>query len=269
MFELFSLSQIILISLIFTWGGFVRSGLGFGGAVLTLPFLLIVHDEPLFFLPIICIHLLFFSSITIFPRYLNQWLKGSVSSNHTLATSTSINWYYLKRSLAIIIIPKLIGVLGLVSLPSNILTSIIFCIVALYSFSYIFNRPFTSKNKTLDVIFLAIGGYISGTSLIGAPLIIAVLSKYIKKHEFRDTLFVLWSILVLIKMSTFLYWGIDLQLKQQLWLLPCATLGHIAGLYCHKTLLQGDQILFYRVLGIMLLLVSILGILHTFSILGL
>ena len=43
--------QYLTIALLFVWGGFVRSGLGFGGAVLTLPFLLLVHNEPLVFLP--------------------------------------------------------------------------------------------------------------------------------------------------------------------------------------------------------------------------
>ena len=57
--------QYILIALIFVWSGFVRSGLGFGGAVLSLPFLLLVLDEPLVFLPLISIHLLVFSSLTI------------------------------------------------------------------------------------------------------------------------------------------------------------------------------------------------------------
>ena len=54
--------QYVLIGLIFVWSGFVRSGLGFGGAVLALPFLLLVLNKPLVFLPIIWIHLLFFSS---------------------------------------------------------------------------------------------------------------------------------------------------------------------------------------------------------------
>ena len=57
--------QYILIGLIFIWSGFVRSGLGFGGAVLSLPFLLLVVDEPLIFLPLIAVHLLVFSSLTI------------------------------------------------------------------------------------------------------------------------------------------------------------------------------------------------------------
>ena len=54
--------QYLLIGLLFVWGGFVRSGLGFGGAVLTLPFLLLILDEPLVFLPLIGVHLLIFSS---------------------------------------------------------------------------------------------------------------------------------------------------------------------------------------------------------------
>lgn len=262
MFELFSLQQILLIGLVFVWGGFVRSGLGFGGAVLSLPFLLLIHDDPIFFLPIICVHLLFFSTITILPPYLKRWFS---SQTPTVTAQSTINWYYLKRCLAIIIIPKLIGVLGLVSLPSHILTGIIFCIVALYAMSYILNKPFISKNKVLDVIFLIVGGYVSGTSLIGAPLIIAVVAKYVDKRQFRDTLFVLWFVLVLIKMSTFIYWGIDLQLQQQIWLLPCAAIGHVMGLYCHEKLLQGDQIIFYRLLGFMLLIVSIFGINSSFS----
>ena len=61
-----TLTQYLLIGLIFVWSGFVRSGLGFGGAVLSLPFLLLVHDDPLVFLPLIAAHLLLFSSLTVF-----------------------------------------------------------------------------------------------------------------------------------------------------------------------------------------------------------
>ena len=53
--------QYLLIGLVFGWSGFVRSGLGFGGAVLALPFMLLILNEPLVFLPIIAIHLLIFS----------------------------------------------------------------------------------------------------------------------------------------------------------------------------------------------------------------
>ncbi len=44
-------AQLVAAGLVFTWSGFVRSGLGFGGAVLSLPLLLMVSDRPLFWLP--------------------------------------------------------------------------------------------------------------------------------------------------------------------------------------------------------------------------
>ena len=43
----------------------MRSGLGFGGALFTLPFLLLIYNDPLIFLPIISLHLLFFAGLTL------------------------------------------------------------------------------------------------------------------------------------------------------------------------------------------------------------
>ena len=57
--------DILTISLIFIWIGFVRTGLGFGGAVLGLPLLMLVGGSPIDWLPIIGIHLLFFSGIAL------------------------------------------------------------------------------------------------------------------------------------------------------------------------------------------------------------
>ena len=55
--------QYGLIAIIFIWSGFVRSGLGFGGSVLSLPFMLLVDNRPLVYLPLISVHLLFFAKI--------------------------------------------------------------------------------------------------------------------------------------------------------------------------------------------------------------
>ena len=52
--------QVIAIGLSFVLSGFVRSGLGFGGAALSLPLLLMIYNEPLFYLPALGWHLLFF-----------------------------------------------------------------------------------------------------------------------------------------------------------------------------------------------------------------
>ena len=251
-----ALYQYVLIGLIFVWSGFVRSGLGFGGAVLSLPFLLLVVDDPLIFLPLIAVHLLVFSSLTIWLN--NRKQPASESGRETpLAT---VDWHYLRRILGIMIVPKLIGVFGLITLPSDIMTLVIFTIVAVYSVSYILDRPFRSRSRAIDVIFLMLGGYVSGTSLIGAPLIIAVVAQHLPKEKLRDTLFALWFILVVIKMAAFLWVGVDLQLIHHLWLLPCAAIGHVIGLKAHDRILQAETPIFFRILGFVLLSVSGIGL---------
>lgn len=250
--------QYLLIALLFVWSGFVRSGLGFGGAVLSLPFLLLILNEPLVFLPLISVHLLFFSALTVVQN--NAGSKKQQQRDDGL--NSSVDWAYLKHVLLIMIIPKLIGVFGLITLPSSIMSSIIFAIVAVYSLTYIFNRPFSSNSPWLDNGFLILGGYISGTSLIGAPLIIAVMANHIDKRQLRDTLFVLWFILVTIKMAAFIYVGIDLHLIHHLWLLPAAAIGHLIGLRFHEKILHAETPVFFRVVGSVLLVTSLFGLLQ-------
>jgi len=249
--------QYALIGLIFIWSGFVRSGLGFGGAVLALPFLLLILDEPLVFLPIISVHLLIFSSWIALPGFLQSRRRALASG---VSTEGNIDWQYLVKSLKIMAIPKLIGVLGLLTLPGNIMTIIIFGIILVYAVGYILNKPFRSNNRYVDALFLMLGGYVSGTSLIGAPLIVAVYATHVAKHQLRDTLFVLWFILVAIKMTSFVIAGVDLQLIHQLWLLPCAWIGHLIGERFHRHLVKAETATFFRVLGVMLVVVSLVGI---------
>jgi len=273
-----SLIQYGLIALIFIWSGFVRSGLGFGGAVLSLPFLLLVKDAPLVFLPIIAVHLLVFSSLTIWMNNRRSQSQKGDKRGQTLTgfgpdaaatapeskvenkVESTVDWPYLWRMLRIMIVPKLIGVFGLFTLPANVLSSIIFVIVAIYSVSYILNRPFRSNSKAVDVGLLMAGGYISGTSLIGAPLIIAVAAQHLPREKLRDTLFGLWFILVLIKLAAFIWVGLDLQLIHHLWLLPCAAIGHVIGLRFHDRILKAETPVFFRLLGVVLFIVSSVGI---------
>lgn len=250
-----SLYQLALIGLIFVWSGFVRSGLGFGGAVLSLPFLLLVNNDPLVFLPLIAAHLLIFSSLTIF---MNNRKRAPQTDGQ--ARESTVDWRYLWRMLGIMIVPKMIGVLGLLTLPASVMSIIIFCIVGAYSVSYILNRPFRSNSKVVDTLFLMLGGYVSGTSLIGAPLIIAVAAQHVAKEKLRDTLFALWFILVAIKMAAFIYAEVDLQLIHHLWLLPCVTVGHFIGLRFHDHMLKGETSKFFRMLGITLLVISCIGL---------
>lgn len=252
-----SLWQYLVIALLFVWGGFVRSGLGFGGAVLTLPFLLMVHNAPLVYLPIISVHLLVFSGLTIAQAHLR-----SRKNAHQPATvvQTTVNWHFLRYALALMLIPKLIGVAGVITLPATVVSSFIFVVVAVYAVTYILQRPFKSNSRGLDALFMMLGGYVSGTSLIAAPLIVPVAASRVARHELRDTLFVLWFVLVAIKLTAFAWTGVDLQWQHHLWLLPCAAIGHVMGLRFHDYTLRADTGFFFRILGVGLLAVSVAGL---------
>jgi len=150
--------QYILIALLFVWSGVVRSGFGFGGAVFALPFLLIINNQPLVYLPIIAVHLLIFSSLTVYQN--QRKVKKSVIDKPEISIREStVDWGYLKKALLVMIIPKMVGVLGLLTLSSKVMSVIIFVIITVYAFSYILNRPFRSHNRTIDIVFLALGGY--------------------------------------------------------------------------------------------------------------
>ena len=252
-----TLTQLVLVCAIFVWSGFVRTGLGFGGAMMSLPLLLLVDNRPLVYLPIIAVHLLIFSTLTV-------WQNNRKAVVSDAKKPSTVDWAYLKKSLKIMIIPKLIGVAGLLTIPASIMSAIIFVIISVYSITYILNKPFKSSHPVSDGIFLSLGAYISGTSLIGAPLIMSVYMAHVAREKLRDTLFVLWFILVSIKMVAFLIAGVDLQLQAHLWLLPAAFIGHFFGLQFHARLISADPVIFYRVIGCALLVVSLFGLVSVY-----
>ena len=233
--------QQLLVAALFFWSGFVRSGLGFGGAALTLPLLLLIEDNPLLFLPIIAIHLLIFST-------------------HTISASWgSVNWPYLRKLLLILLIPKLIGIAGLLNLPPSYMTAFVYVATIFYAIGYVFNLTLRG-GALIDVPLLLVGGYMSGASLIGAPLIVAVVTRHLAPAEMRTTLFVLWFILVCVKLGAFVYAGVDLQLAYTLYLLPFAAAGHFAGLYLNRLLVSSGREKFVRIIGIVLIVISVLGL---------
>jgi uncharacterized membrane protein YfcA len=216
-----------------------------------LPFLLLIVNDPLIFLPLIGMHLIFFSTLIMIQSTRNK-------ASDQLKT---INWRYLKRSLWIMIIPKTVGIIGLLTLPPVIMSTIILLIVLAYAIGYIVNRPIEIKTKLQEYGFLGLGAYVSGTSLTGAPLIVPVVAARVEKHELRNTLFVLWWILTSIKLISFVIAGVDLQLIHHLWLLPCAFVGHVLGNKMHNYLVEQETPTFFRVLGIALVIVSLTGLL--------
>jgi len=236
--------QYVATALIFVWTGFVRSGLGFGGAALGLPLLLLVVDNPLVWIPLIGVHLLFFSSITVGTRL------------------GAVDWVFLKKSFAIMIIPKLVGVFGLLTLPSDIMVTFVYVMTLAYGLMYVFQYQIKSKSNIFDGFLLVVGGYVSGTSLIGAPLIVAVFMHRVSKEKLRNTLFVLWFVLVSIKLSVLGAVGVDFWWTSHLWLLPAAAIGHVVGLKLHDHLMSSNAAEFKQVIGAVLIVVCLIGLLR-------
>jgi uncharacterized membrane protein YfcA len=237
----FSLNQILLICLLFIWAGFVRTGLGFGGAALGLPLMLFIHNDPRLWLPIISTHLLFFSGLTLRTRLHN------------------VDWRYLRQSSIYIIPPAILGVFGLVNLPILWLNLFIYGVTLFYGLVWLFNKTIESRQDWVDKFLLILGGYVAGTSLTGAPLMVAVYMRHVSKQQLRDTLFVLWFVLVSIKMTTFVVLSVDLHFIQALMLLPIAAIGHVMGLKAHQAITR-NELLFKRWVGGGLVIVSALGL---------
>lgn len=237
--------QLVAIALIFIWTGFVRTGLGFGGAALGLPLMLFVQNNPLLWLPIIGTHLLFFSGLTLLNRLHN------------------VDWRYLQKSAVYIIPPAIIGVFGLVHFPVLWLNTFIYTITLFYGFIWLLNKGIQSSNAWIDKVLLILGGYVAGISLTGAPLMVAVYMRNVDKRKLRDTLFVLWFILVSIKMSTFVVLSVDLHSLVAITLLPIAAIGHYLGLKTHDLIVRNDRV-FKRWIGGGLVIVSLLGLLDLY-----
>jgi uncharacterized membrane protein YfcA len=237
----FTTTQLTLTALIFIWTGFVRSGLGFGGAALGLPLMLFIDPDPLFWLPVIGTHLLFFSGLTLRTRLNN------------------VDWGYLRHSSTFIVPAALIGVFGLLQLPTHWVMVFIYSVTLFYAFIWVMNWAIESHHSGIDKLLLLLGGYVAGTSLTGAPLMVAVYMRNVSKEQLRNTLFVLWFTLVTIKMAAFAALGVELQTLSALLLLPIAAVGHIIGLKTHDAILKNDQ-LFKRWIGAGLMVVSLLGL---------
>lgn len=231
----------VLVAVIFVWTGFVRTGLGFGGAVLGLPFLLMIEPSPVYWLPIIGIHLLLLASLT---------LRGAIKQ---------VDWRYLGQSLVWILPPALVGIFGLISLPEDLLSIAVSGIAIAYGLMWLMGERLHSDNAWVDKFLLALGGYVAGLSLTGAPMMVAVYLRHVAKEYLRNTLFVLWFILVSIKMTTFVAFSVTIHWQIALALLPSAYIGHYLGLRAHDRILQ-NQVVFKRWIGAGLVLVSSLGL---------
>ena len=188
-----------------------------------------------------CIHLLFFSAIALF-KALN-----------------AIDWNYLKKSLPWILPSKIIGVIGLISLPPTVMTLIVYSITFFYALTWAMNFNIASREGWVSRVLLILGGYISGTSLNGAPLLVAVYMQNIDIKKLRNTLFVLWFLLVTIKMGAFVIVDVYINWQFSLMLIPVAALGHFIGLKVHDRIIENDT-QFKRWMGGVLILICLAGL---------
>ena len=136
---------------------------------------------------------------------------------------------------------------------------VVYSITSFYAVTWIINRNIASKKNWVNRLLLIMGGYVSGTSLMGGALLVAVYAANIEVTKLRNTLFVLWFIIVSIKMAAFLFVGVYIDWKFSLMLIPVAGLGHIIGLKVHDQLIKNDA-KFKRWIGGALLLVCIIGL---------
>lgn len=236
------LGSIVGIALCFVWSGFVRSGLGFGGAALSLPIFLQIVEAPLVFLPALAWQLLFFSSLTIATRLHN------------------VNWRFLAKLSLQLAIPFGAGLFGLLSLPPNILAAIVYTTTFMFGMAYVANRMLTGGNQIVNAVSLGLGAYVSGIALIGAALIVAASSHRLPSAQVRDTFFMLWIVMVISKLSALKAADIDLQWQLSLLTLPLVGIGHFFGLKLHSRIVSGDRAGFNRLIGAGLCLVSFLGL---------
>jgi uncharacterized membrane protein YfcA len=238
----FTLINTITISLIFVWIGFVRSGLGFGGAALGLPLLLFVYASPIYWLPIIGLHLLIFSSFTLSSRI------------------KMIDWESIRNGFVWILPAFFLGIFGLIKLPDFWVMTMIYIVTLIYALIWI--GKFSRENKTkswIDKILLIFGGYVTGIALSGSPLIAGVFAKNVEKEKLRNTLFALWIVLVGMKMISFLLVGVAINWEVSFYLIFPSIIGHLIGLKFHQKIIKKNEVYKFWIGGV-LAIISLLGL---------
>ncbi len=235
----------VALLLIFCWSGFVRSGLGFGGAALALPLLLLIAADPTLWLPVIGFHLLFFSLLTL----RKSW--------------SLVNWRFIFRSMRWIILPKMLAIFGLVSLPAFWTAVIVYSLALFYGIQWVRNVTIESHSPWKDRFLLACGGYASGMALSGAPILVTVYARHVNRLHLRNTLFALWIVLVTFKMMSFVFFEVPLQWALALVTFPAVGIGHYWGLRFHDKLVQ-DEHKTRLIMGSAIALICIIGLVGLF-----
>ena len=234
--------QMISLMLVFVWSGFVRAGLGFGGAALALPFALIVVESGQVAPPLLLMQLILFSGL------------------HTVQHWDNVDRRYLGCLAALLVLPVLAGVYSLIKLPNHGLMTLVYLFVLGIAIQYIVQMEFKTVSRAVDGVLLMLEGYVLGSTTAGDPPIVAVSMRYVHPSQVRDTLLCLWLIFAALNLVVLIRAEVDLQWRAQVWLLPATVVGHLIGDRVHGRLIAMQNAVFDRVLGVALFLVTILGL---------
>lgn len=135
----------------------------FGGAALGLPLLLFVHNDPRLWLPISSVQLLFFRLNLVYP--IAQCRLEIFAPLFCLHCPTRYYWRF-----------------RLAEPACTVAEFFIYSITLFYGFMWLFNRNIASQGNRVDKLLLIIGGYVAGTSLTGALLMVAVYMRNVSKE---------------------------------------------------------------------------------------
>jgi hypothetical protein len=95
-------------------------------------------------------------------------------------------------------------------------------------------------------------------------MIVAVALRRIPPFEFRQTLFVLWIFLVMVKMTAFVIANVPIFYDAVVLLLPFAWLGHISGNRLHRYILSKDISSIQQTIGLVLLVSALIGLIKIY-----
>ena len=95
-------------------------------------------------------------------------------------------------------------------------------------------------------------------------MIVAVALRRIPPFEFRQTLFVLWIFLVMVKMTAFVIANVQIFYDAAVLLLPFAWLGHISGNRLHRYILSKDISSIQQTIGLALLVSALIGLIKIY-----
>jgi hypothetical protein len=234
---------ILLASLIIFIAYMVKGVTGFASSLIAVPLLSLFLDIK-FVVPVIAT-MTFFSGIMLF-----------------VMTRQHINKQEFFILIPFVLVGSFLGVQILANFDSIILKKIFAIFVIIFSIRMLLvaHKPSIKKlKKYWAVIAGVIAGILGGMFDTNGPPLVIYLSHKLKKAAFRATLTVIFFVDIIFRNILYVSSGITTldTFKFSLFILPALIIGILAGSKIHINI---DEILFKRIVAIILLITGILPI---------